>query len=469
MFKLLADDKANYDRILQKAAAEAQAFLAGLDARAPGLNIGAPHKAAMLPKQGVGAERALDEFRERFIDRLSGSAGPRYFGFITGGGTPAAVAGDWLVSVVDQNVHTSDEGCAQHIELETIALLRELFGLPADFHGSFVSGATMASFVGLATARQKLASDAGVDVAADGLWQAPPIKVLSGTAHSSIFKCLSMLGMGRSSLEEIPSLAGREAIDVAQLEQRLGSLQGQVCIVVASAGTVNTVDFDDLRALGELRRKYGFWLHIDGAFGAFAACSPQHAHLVEGMEFADSITIDAHKWLNVPYDCAMQFTRHLGVQMDVFRNTAAYLGRPVMESWNYVHLTPENSRRFRALPVWMSLMAYGSEGYREIVERNCELARALEIRLSGDSDFQVLAPVSMNVVCFTLSDADKQQDIGGYLKRLRDDGRTYLSPTVYKGTPGIRAAITNWRTESQDIDITFKALQDALEATNAES
>src|SRR5690606_5667971 len=214
-----------------------------------------------LPEQGMGAQAVLSYFAKHHAPYMANSAGPRYFGFVTGGATPASVAGDWLVSVYDQVMSGSNDSVAHALERQTIQFLSELFGLGENFSGTFVTGATMSNFVSLATARQCIGEQHHVNFSEDGLSGNVPVRVFSATPHSSILKSLSMLGLGRKSLIRVDTLADREAIDVRALEDQLKKYP-EPCIVVANAGTVNTVDFDDLQALVALKKKYTFWLQV---------------------------------------------------------------------------------------------------------------------------------------------------------------------------------------------------------------
>lgn len=454
----LSSDKNNIHNLLQQTLQVATRYFEKQGTLPPGRLI-ADIEQRDLPITGIGAAKTIQLFEEAYADKIANSAGPSYFGFVTGGSTPAAVAGDWLVSTYDQNAAGSNDSVAPHIERQTIHFIKQLLGYDAGYFGSFVTGATMSNFLNLAVARQWVGEQRGIDFSNDGM-TATPVQVLSATAHSSIFKSLSMLGIGRKNLIKLKTLPGREAADVADLEKHLGIINGPV-IVVANAGTVNTVDFDDLAAIGALKKKYNFWMHVDAAFGGFAGCSDLYKHYVTGINHADSITVDAHKWMNVPYDGAMQFTRHKEIQSKVFQNQAAYLG-PVGEE--FFHYTPENSRRFRALPAWFTLMAYGHDGHREIVERNCTLAALLGERITHSRYFKLLAPVRMNVVCFTLQQKDlSMATIQQFLNNVRDDGRAFFTPTMYQGEPAIRAAVSNWLTTEKEIETAFCALEEVYQ------
>ncbi|KAB1990550.1 pyridoxal phosphate-dependent decarboxylase family protein [Streptomyces triticiradicis] len=454
----LSDDLDRLPELLQAARDFAVQEVSGLDNR-PVARLGKAPAPDPLPDGGAGTEGALARFADRWAPGFSGSAGPRYLGFVTGGATPASLAGDWLTSAYDQNVSGAAGSFASALEHETLGWLRELFGLGEEHHGAFVSGATVSNTVGLAVAREWLGERRGVSVTDDGVGALGPVDVLSGSPHSSVTKALSVLGLGRGSLRRVPVLPGnREAVDVERLDAALDALDGRPAVVVANAGTVNTVDFDDLRAVAALRERHDFWLHVDAAFGGFAALSPEFSSLVAGLDEADSVCVDLHKWLNVPYDAAVQFTRRRDLQVRVFHNASPYLGLPGGDP-DFLHLTPENSRRLRALPAWFSLAAYGREGHREIVERNVALARRLGERIARAPGLRLLAPVRLNVVCFTLADDPTERRVHSLADAVGASGEAFVTPTCYDGTHGLRAAFSNWRTSEADTDRVFAAVE----------
>ncbi|GAB3289932.1 pyridoxal phosphate-dependent decarboxylase family protein [Parasphingorhabdus pacifica] len=461
MHPALSEDLARLSELLAHAHRFAVETLEAVDER-PAAVPPAAVDTAPLPQRGLGGEATLDLFQRRWADRFSGSAGARYLGFVTGGATPAAVAGDWLASTFDQNVVTRTDSAAPELERETVGWLRELLGLPQRFTGNFVSGATMSNLVGLAVGREWLGERRGVSVAESGVGALGDVAVLSGSPHSSIHKALSMLGMGRDSVRRIATRDGRESIDVERLAAELERTAGRPTIVVANAGTVNTGDFDEVRAIAELRRRFGFWLHVDGAFGAFTALSPENATLVEGMAEADSVCVDLHKWLNVPYDSAVQFNSRQDLQVRVFQNAASYVGLPAADP-DFVHLAPESSRRLRALPAWFSISAYGADGHREIVERTISVARALGDRISGVAGLRLLAPVRLNIVCFTIAEDPTVERVDRLVRAIAHGGETFVTPTIHNGTPAVRAAVSSWRTTGSDVDRIVEAIVDATE------
>ena len=276
MFPLLRDDRDRLPELLRTMTAYAAEVLTRVDI-AP---VAAPPQAidlASLADSGIGADAAFARFRDTVAPYLTASAGPRYFGFVTGGATPAAMVGDWLTTVFDQNpVSRLDGWAALQLEAHTVTMLRDLFGLPDTYAGTFVTGATMSNVVGLAVAREWVGRAHDVRVSEAGLAAAPAITVLAGTPHSTSLKALSILGLGRRAWRAVSCVPGREAVDVEALARELSAIDGPV-IVIASAGTVNTGDFDDLAALAALKQRFGFYLHVDAAFGGFASVSPDSA------------------------------------------------------------------------------------------------------------------------------------------------------------------------------------------------
>lgn len=460
MNEQLQYDADHLQLILQQTQEQALAYLGQLNERATSVNPIVPSH-TVLNEEGMGTHSALALFADSFEPIMVASSGPRYWGFVTGGTTPASIAGDWLTSVYDQNTQaTKGQGdVSALIERDTIQLLLELFGLPADFIGGFVTGATMSNFTCLAVARQWLGKQSGKDFAKEGV--SGNIRILTAVPHSSAVKSLSMLGIGSSRFEQLPITPGnRETIDIDALEKRIEELNGEPFILISSAGTVNTVDFDNFEAIAALRKKGNFWWHIDGAFGAFAACSPAYRHLLKGWEDADSITVDCHKWLNVPYESAVFLVKeqHKILQTETFQNSnAPYLGNP-LDNFSYLNFLPENSRRLKALPAWFTLRAYGRKGYRFIVENAIAMAQQFGTSIEQSAKFELLAPVRLNNVCFTLAGDDRQAQVQDFLIRLNATGKVFMTPTVYNGKKGIRAAFVNWRTTEKDLAIVMEEM-----------
>ncbi|GAA5039071.1 amino acid decarboxylase [Marivirga lumbricoides] len=455
MNEKLQKDLTNFESLLEAVKLQGLDFLATLSAR--NTSTKALHQEPETLKiAGLGAFETLKLFNEKFEELIIASTGPRYWGFVTGGSTPAAIMGDWLSTIYDQNTQSvkGQGDISAAIEIETIKLLLNLFELPGDYIGGFVTGATMSNFTSLAVARQWIGKQTGKDFAKDGVSE--KINILSALPHSSIIKSLAMLGLGSNNFRRVKVEEGnRESIDINDLETKIKELHGQPFILITSAGTVNTVDFDDMQAVSNLKEKYNFWWHIDAAFGAFAKCSPKHKYLLNGWEQADSITVDCHKWLNVPYESAVFFIRekYKVLQVETFQNSnAPYLGNP-MENFNYLNFLPENSRRLKALPVWFALIAYGREGIQDIVENSIEMANHLGKFVESSEAFELLAPVRLNNVCFTLGGEENQSKVVVFLKNLNDTGKVFMIPTVYNGKNGIRASFVNWRTTKQDIEI----------------
>ncbi|MBO9612808.1 MAG: aspartate aminotransferase family protein [Dyadobacter sp.] len=463
MFELFENELNNLKPILDQVKNASLDFLENLTEKPTYI---ADHSVipADLSDAGIGAEGSLEVFRKHYEKLMVASPGPRYWGFVTGGATPAAIAGDWLTAVYDQNTQSTQGAgdVSAILEKETIRLLCQLLHLPGDFNGGFVTGATMSNFTGLAVARQWAGERSGRDVSREGV--SGDLVVMAATPHSSVIKSLGMLGIGSNNVVRIQVLDGREAMDLADFEQRLIDNRHRPIIVNCSAGTVNTVDFDDIKAIAALKQKYPFWLHIDAAFGGFAACLPSQRHLLAGWEQADSITIDCHKWMNVPYDSAVSLVRkeHSRLQVSTFQNSnAPYLGDP-SENFSYLNFLPENSRRFRALPAWFGLTAYGRNGFEWIVQNSIVRAQELGAYIQSSEFFELLAPVRLNVVCFRLKTA--RESMPAFLDQLNRRGKVFMTPTLLSGEPAIRAAFVNYRTGKEDILIAIREMEEVMRA-----
>jgi glutamate/tyrosine decarboxylase-like PLP-dependent enzyme len=466
------DRRDELERALELAAAEARAYLEGLandPAQPPGSSAlmadgSGPALATALPQHGDGAPSAVTELARLCHEAATRTSGPRYFHFVTGGTTPAALAADWLTSAVDQNA-AAWALSALGTRLEQVALdwLRQLFKLPQEFGGVLVTGGTMANFTCLATAREWCAERAGFSAAEQGLAGSPQIPVLtSGYVHASAMKSLALLGLGRANVRKLTRDA-RGRLDLDALADRLARLDGGPAIVIANAGEVNAGDFDPIEDMADLAERHGAWLHVDGAFGLFARLSPRSEALTAGAERASSVSSDGHKWLNVPHDCGFAFVREDRWRRDSFAESANYL--PPLDDPQpvFAYRTPEGSRRARAFAVWATLRAYGAEGYRAMVERHLDLAAHLARRIDGEPDFERLADVPLNIVCFRwrppgVPEADLD-DLNRRLgEALLEDGRVSAGTTLFEGRVAFRPAIVNWQTRAEDVDLLVDVL-----------
>lgn len=454
---------------LRQVAAAANVYMKQLDelpARDAGSDAAARSFSGSLPDVGVGSAAALARLVEAAPTAATRSAGPRFFHFVTGGSTPAALAADWLASALDNNAAmwvSSPLGA----QLEKVSLdwLKDLFRLPSEWGGVLVTGATMANFTALAAARQWCMERLGVDAAKNGIAGAPPIPIFSsGFVHASAVKALGMLGLGYGSIRRLTrDAAGR--FDLDALESALAELDGAPAIVLATAGEVNAGGFDPIARLADMAHRHHAWLHVDGAFGLYARLSPGLAHLAEGIDRADSVIADGHKWLNVPYDCGFAFVRDERLLHSVFGIGAPYFPEAVADRPDYLMLGPEMSRRARALAVWATLAAYGRDGYRQMVERHVGLARRLAEEIEASEDFELLEQPHINVVCFRYCpDTAPPDELDGLNRRLGqlllDDGRVYLGTTIYGGRVAFRPAISNWRTREADVDQILPVLRE---------
>jgi len=453
--------------VLELVRSESVGYLNQLDerlVREPNAAEAASALCESLPESGTGATRALAELIERGMDATVTSAGPRFFHYVIGGQTPAALGADWLASALDQCAGTwvsSPLG----IQLEQIVIdwLCDLFVLPEGMGGVLTSGATMANFCGLAAARQWCGEQMGHDVAQAGLANCPAIPIFSsGYLHAAAVKPIAMLGLGRDSVTRFArDEAGR--LDLEGLESALRERYGAPAILVANAGDVNTGDFDPIAQMADLAERYGCWLHVDGAFGLFARTTPETIELAAGCERAQSLTVDAHKWLNVPYDCGISFVRDTTMLAKNFTLFADYLPAPDDPRPMLSNLCAESSRRSRAFAIWATLKAYGRDGIREMIESHLALTRRLAAGVEAAPELELLAPAQLNIVCFryaapgrTPAELDQLNlDLG---EAILNDGRVFAGTTRYRGMTALRPAIVNWRTREKDIDLLLQVI-----------
>ena len=441
---------------LGRAAQLAEEHIAGLGERRVGEYVGYEDLVAALdaplPEHGEDATAVVEQLAAVAGPGLVASPGPRYFGFVTGGALPAALAADWLVSAWDQNGFARvSSPAAAAIEETAERWVLEALGLPSGAGVGFVTGATAGNLTGILSARGALLARAGWDVEADGLIGAPPLPVIVGDqAHASLLVALRYAGLGAGR-------AVRVAVDDqgAMRPDALAAALDGPALVCAQAGEVNTGATDPLDAIADLAREHGAWLHVDGAFGLWAAASPRLRHLVRGIERADSWAADAHKWLNVPYDGGLAIVADREAQRRAMGVTASYLalgdGREPFEH------VPEMSRRARAVPVYAALRSLGRSGLAELVERCCAHARRLAAAIEGEAE--VLNDVVLNQVLLRFDGDDAVTR--GVVEEVQRGGEAWLGGTVWQGRAAVRVSFSNWSTTDQDVDRLAAALRAA--------
>ena len=465
--------KQHFDPLLHETAELALDFFAGLDERpvGPPVDLEALRAAFVvpLPDQGENASTVIAELARAAAPGIVGSAGPRYFGFVHGGSVPASVAADWLVTSWDQtgSMYVGSPACAV-IEEAAAAWLCDLLGLPAGPDGmsvGFTTGCTMASLTGLAAARNALLRRANWDVEVDGLFGAPELNVVIGDeAHASIFAALQMLGLGRGRVTRIP-VDGQGRMRADTLAATLPGLDGPV-VVCAQAGNVNTGAFDPLEPIVAACRAREAWLHVDGAFGLWAAASPDLRHLVAGIEHADSIATDGHKWLNVPYDSGFVFVADRAAHSAAMTVTGSYLisaGGVARDGFDWV---PESSRRTRGVPVYAALRSLGRSGVTAMIERCCALSRRFAVGLGARPGVEILNEVVLNQTLVRFHPADGGAGVDAaadaltraVIERVQRDGTCWLGGTTWHDMAAMRLSLSNWSTSEADVDRTVEVI-----------
>jgi glutamate/tyrosine decarboxylase-like PLP-dependent enzyme len=445
-------------RPMRRAAELSLDYLASLDERfvGPRADAAAIHDrlGGALPEHGADPTSVVEQLAEAVDPGLVASAGPRYFGFVIGGALPAAAATDWLTTAWGQNaaLHALSPAAAAAEQVAGEWLL-ELLGLPAEASFGLPTGAGLGNAVGLAAARHRVLQRIGWDVEAQGLYGAPEITVIIGDeAHATLATALQYLGLGRDRVTRIPTdEQGRMAADAATtaISETAGPL-----IVCLQAGNVNTGAFDPAPQIADaIAAHHNAWLHVDGAFGLWAAVSPRLRHLVEGVGRADSWSTDAHKWLNVGYDCGFVAVRDREAHRVAMSAAAAYLLRSEQrEPWEWIF---DSSRRARGFALYAAVRSLGRAGVQQMVERCCALASRMADQLRRADGIEVLNDVVLNQVLVRFGDDERTREV---IARVQADGTAWMGGTVWHGKAAMRISVSNWSTTEADADASVEAI-----------
>lgn len=453
-----------YADLLDRTRGHALTFLNGLDRRHVGTRASRRDMLAALggplPDGPSDPAAVIDTLAAAADPGVTATTGPRYFGFVTGGSHPAALAADWLVSAWDQNAALQVMSpAASAIEEVAAGWLLDLLGLPAGASVGFTTGAHMANVTALAAARHEVLRRAGWDVEARGFQAAPRLHVIVGAeAHVSIFAALRLLGIGVDTVRRAEADdQGRMRPDA--LARELAGCDGPT-IVCAQAGHVGTGAFDPFPAITRLAHERGAWVHVDGAFGLWAAAAPGRRHLVEGVNAADSWTTDGHKWLNVPYDSGIVVCAHSAAHRAAMSQLAAYLIRGDGEERNGMDWVPEASRRARAIPIYATLRSLGRRGIADLIERCCRLAERMGNRLREEPGITIANDVVLNQVLVDCGDRTPE-----VMRRVQEEGVCWLGGTTWRGRHMLRVSVSSWRTTDADIDASALAILDVARSS----
>jgi glutamate/tyrosine decarboxylase-like PLP-dependent enzyme len=451
------------DRLLERTTARAGEFLRGLPERHVGATAGPDELlealGGPLPDGPSDPAEVVDLLARGAEPGLVGSAGPRFFGFVIGGSVPAALGADWLTSAWDQNAGLLAASPAAGVA-ETVAAgwALDLLGLPEDASVGFVTGATMANFTALAAARHHVLAEAGWDVERDGIQDAPRVHVVAGDErHVTLDLALRYLGFGTGRTHLVPADdQGRMRADA--FRETLARCDGPT-IVCAQAGNVNTGALDPVDEICEASHAKDAWVHVDGAFGLWAAASPSLRPLTAGVELADSWATDAHKWLNVPYDCGLAICAHPAAHRGALATTASYLPRAegARDGGDWA---PEVSRRARGFTVWAALRSLGRSGVADLVDRCCAHARRFAERLGAEPGVELLNEVVLNqtLVRFLDPGGDHDKRTRAVVGRVQRDGTAWLGSTSWHGMAAMRISVSGWPTTTDDVDRTVDAI-----------
>lgn len=410
-----------------------------------------------LPEEGDDAVTTLDALARAAELGATASAGPRYFGYVIGSSLPVAAAADWLVTAWDQNAALYSCGPAVCLVEETCAAwLVDLLGLPARTSVGFTTGTQMAAFTGLAAARHHLLAAAGWDAERDGLWQAPRVPVIvSEQRHASIDRALRYLGMGAPSRTVACRPDG--TVDLSALGLALDEAE-RPPIVCVQAGNINTGGVDPLAEVCARVHARGGWVHVDGAIGLWALASDRHRHLLQGARLADSWTTDAHKWLNVPFDCGIALVAHPAAHRAAVRISADYL--ETSQHRDQINTVPEWSRRARSVPVYAALRTLGRSGVARLVDRAVEHAHRMAARLAAEPGVEIVADVVLNqaLVRFHAAHWDGDDLTAEVVRRVQQDGTCWLSGSSFAGRTVMRVSVCSWATTAEDVDRSADAI-----------